>query len=65
LHFAGHIIKYDALKKAMPLAAGTAKVLSNPENRPIRPEKVKMLERAADPAAFALTLNAEDKIKNE
>lgn len=65
LHFAGHIIKYDALKKAMPLAAGTAKVLSNPENRPIRPEKVKILERAADPAAFALTLNAEDRIKNE
>ena len=65
LHFAGHIIKYDALKKAMPLAVGTSKVLSNPQNRPIRPEKMKMLERAADPAAFAMTLTSEDRIKNE
>jgi hypothetical protein len=65
LHFAGHIIKYNALKKAIPLAAGTSKVLANPKNRPIRPEKMKLLERSADPAAFAMTLTGEDRIKTQ
>ena len=64
LHFAGHIIRYDALKKAMPLAVGTSKVLANPKNRPFTEDKIKMLERAADPAAFSLTLTSEDRIKS-